>query len=93
MKDLNYYKKNAEEDYNTTPISVLRYITELEEKAKSKHTLTFSEYDVQCRFECTDEQAYEALTNVTKNEWLMGEIGQVISEVGHIMGLTPKEEE
>lgn len=30
-KDLNYYKCNAEEDYMTTPISVLRYITELEQ--------------------------------------------------------------
>ena len=25
-KDLEYYRKNAEEDYITTPISVLRYI-------------------------------------------------------------------
>ena len=25
-KDLKYYKENAEEDYLTTPISVLRYI-------------------------------------------------------------------
>jgi hypothetical protein len=25
-KDLRYYKENAEEDYLTTPISVLRYI-------------------------------------------------------------------
>jgi hypothetical protein len=30
MKDLNYFKKNAEEDYMKVPISVLRYITELE---------------------------------------------------------------
>jgi len=30
MKDLNYYKLNAEEDYIKTPISVLRYITEIE---------------------------------------------------------------
>ena len=30
-KDLNYYKQNCEEDYVTTPISVLRYITQLEE--------------------------------------------------------------
>ena len=30
MKDLNYYKENCEEDYLHTPISVLRYITELE---------------------------------------------------------------
>jgi hypothetical protein len=27
---LNHYRTNAEEDYVTTPISVLRYITELE---------------------------------------------------------------
>jgi hypothetical protein len=30
-KDLNYYKNNCEEDYIKTPISVLRYITELEQ--------------------------------------------------------------
>ena len=29
-KDLKYYKENAEEDYLTTPISVLRYIGEVE---------------------------------------------------------------
>lgn len=29
-KDLEYYRKNAEEDYITTPISVLRYIAQLE---------------------------------------------------------------
>lgn len=33
MKDLNYYKNNCEEDYIKTPISVLRYITELEKEA------------------------------------------------------------
>jgi len=31
-KDLNYWKNNCEEDYLHTPISVLRYITKLEEK-------------------------------------------------------------
>lgn len=31
-KDLEYWKQNAEEDYRATPISVLRYITELEQK-------------------------------------------------------------
>jgi hypothetical protein len=38
IKDLNYWKDNAEEDYMTTPISVLKYITELElyiEKTKT----------------------------------------------------------
>ena len=30
MKDLKYYRENAEENYLTTPISVMRYIGELE---------------------------------------------------------------
>ena len=30
MKDLAYYRANAEEDYVKVPISVLRYISELE---------------------------------------------------------------
>ena len=34
-KDLNYWKENAEEDYKQVPISVLRYITELETAAKN----------------------------------------------------------
>jgi archaellum component FlaD/FlaE len=29
-KTLSYWRKNAEEDYMTTPISVLRYIQKLE---------------------------------------------------------------
>jgi len=35
IKDLEYWKKNCEENYITTPISVLKYITELE-KANEK---------------------------------------------------------
>ena len=35
-KDLTYWKKNAEEDYLKVPISVLRYITELEERMYSE---------------------------------------------------------
>jgi hypothetical protein len=31
-KDLKYYRLNAEEDYMYTPISVLRYISELEQQ-------------------------------------------------------------
>lgn len=30
MKDLKYYRENAEENYLTTPISVLRYIGEVQ---------------------------------------------------------------
>jgi len=33
VKDLAFYKANAEEDYMKVPISVLRYITELEKVA------------------------------------------------------------
>ena len=35
-KDLNYWKLNAEEDYIKTPISVLRYISELEQIIENK---------------------------------------------------------
>lgn len=34
-KNLNYWRKNAEEDYIKVPISVLRYITELESAVQS----------------------------------------------------------
>jgi hypothetical protein len=33
-KTVKYWRQNAEEDYLKTPISVLRYITVLEEQAK-----------------------------------------------------------
>jgi len=33
-KNLNYYQENAEEDYIKTPISVLRYISELEKELR-----------------------------------------------------------
>jgi len=34
-RDLNFYMNNAMDDFASTPISVLRYITELEETLKS----------------------------------------------------------
>jgi hypothetical protein len=34
-KDLDYWKANAEEDYMQVPISVLRYISELEKVVKN----------------------------------------------------------
>jgi hypothetical protein len=36
VKDLAYYRANAEEDYLQVPISVLRYISELEERSYSE---------------------------------------------------------
>ena len=35
VKDLGYWRLNAEEDYITTPISVLRYIRELEKEIEN----------------------------------------------------------
>jgi hypothetical protein len=35
-KDLAYWKANAEEDYLKVPISVLRYISELEKRSYSE---------------------------------------------------------
>ena len=42
VKDLNYWKNNCEENYITTPISVLRYISELEKQQER----SYSEKDV-----------------------------------------------
>jgi hypothetical protein len=37
VKDLEYWKLNAEEDYLHTPISVLRYISELEKVSNEEN--------------------------------------------------------
>jgi hypothetical protein len=34
-KDLKYWEANAEEDYINTPISVLKYISELEQEVEN----------------------------------------------------------
>ena len=36
LKDIKYWRKNAEEDYGKVPISVLRYITELEDNNRKE---------------------------------------------------------
>lgn len=38
VKDLEYWKNNAEEDYLQVPISVLKYISELEKNQEGKYT-------------------------------------------------------
>jgi hypothetical protein len=45
VKDLAYYKANAEEDYLNVPISVLRYISQLEQQERS-----YSEEEVKNAF-------------------------------------------
>lgn len=51
VKDLEYYRLNCEENYIKTPISVLRYIKELENKNESAHELLEALIDSQ-KFLC-----------------------------------------
>ena len=51
-KDLDYWKSNAEEDYITTPISVLRYINELEQRVKSVDLANVGGNEVACCGNC-----------------------------------------
>jgi hypothetical protein len=70
IKDLAYWKNNCEENYLTTPISVLRYITELEKSIQLMQTavagqseqltcdcgkLPDEKYDPCCSLECWHE--------------------------------------
>ncbi len=48
VKDLKYWKNNCEEDYIKTPISVLRYITELENNLKEAINFTGSSETLNC---------------------------------------------
>jgi hypothetical protein len=64
-KDINYWKNNCEEDYITTPISVLRYISELEklvETAQQNHkkeiTDAFKSGDCNGTFETINAEQY-----------------------------------
>ena len=41
MKDLKYYRENAEENYLTTPISVMRYIGEIERRVNLLKAIIF----------------------------------------------------
>jgi hypothetical protein len=47
VKDLAYYKNNAEEDYLQVPISVLRYISQLEQEQDKNN---YSEEEVKTKY-------------------------------------------
>jgi hypothetical protein len=49
VRDLEYWKNNAEEDYIATPISVLRYISELEKEVEQGKN-RFSDEDLRKAF-------------------------------------------
>ena len=54
VRDLEYWKDNAEEDYIATPISVLRYISELEKEVE-QYKGKYSEEDMKkCWDACLD---------------------------------------
>ena len=63
VKDLAYYKANAEEDYLQVPISVLRYISQLEQQQgyseeDIKHAFfsgCYSERKIKPRIKCYEE--------------------------------------
>lgn len=61
IRDLNFYKNNAMDDFVSTPISVLRYITELESKLEAKD----KEIDFQKRgFDFLYGQAKQEITDL-----------------------------
>ena len=71
VKDLAYYRANAEEDYMKVPISVLRYISELEEKSYSEEEvkeLAFNfYYDMSRKMSVPENLISENFTNL--EEW------------------------
>ena len=60
LKTVEYWKQNAEENYLTTPISVLKYITVLEEQAEQlrKHAVVGRSEQVK---ECTNRNGKECI--------------------------------
>jgi len=61
-KDLAYWKENAEEDYMKVPISVLRYITELEERMYSEEDMIqFSAIAYLAMIDPTNNKSFEEL--------------------------------
>ena len=65
-KDLAYWKNNAEENYMTTPISVLKYITKLENQIETIKAQLPSDEEIENeaedytdKFVATDLYAFE----------------------------------
>ena len=81
-KDLNYYKANAEEDYKQVPISVLRYITELETAVKNCSIPlvidSLPEYDVEeineivVKLKTGERSLFEAISDLWNKAYTIG---------------------
>ncbi len=69
---------------------------------EAKQTLTDDGYyigslwhleDVKTKFECTDDEAFDILSQCVDNEWIIEQINVSIDDAGEYEGLTRKEEE
>jgi hypothetical protein len=83
-KDLSYWEKNAEENYMTTPISVLRYITELEnaledKEEKEESIQILKEAKEQATKQKTLEGAAEDFANLKK--WMDGGASEWVQRI------------
>ena len=70
VKDLSYWKLNAEEDYLKVPISVLKYISELE----TKQERMYSEEDMQTTWNSSEQNmrfkfSSSVYKNITFKKW------------------------
>ena len=67
VKDLAYWKNNADEAYLKVPISVLRYITELEERMYSEEDMI--EFAVWLYLEVGSNKGKERTNKELFKEW------------------------
>lgn len=68
---VEYWKQNAEEDYITTPISVLKYITILEEQAEQlrKNDVSGSDIDYKKLYHELYENVANMLVENRQHNW------------------------
>jgi hypothetical protein len=67
VKDLAYYKANAEEDYLQVPISVLRYISQLEQQQGYSEEVSREFRQGQDNMDYSD--TYGRDSKLTEQEW------------------------
>jgi hypothetical protein len=77
-KDLKYYRLNAEEDYMYTPISVLRYISELEQQKQPIE----QKADMKTK---DAERIINELINPSPDLEYIKEVNEIGDKIGHIM--------
>lgn len=70
VKDLVYYRANAEEDYLAVPISVLRYISLLEQEIEKRYSEEEVLQLIQFLAENEDFKDYSAMSIFTAEDFL-----------------------